>query len=206
MTPLHPSVRPAWRFRRMHPGEMNVDPIEGEFSSTEALGSLADALARKAIQNSLDARQPHTPVRVRIAFAGASAALSGEVRERYLDGLMSHVAAARSGSGSPPRPDERLNYVVIEDFGTRGLQGDPRQSEDDELAALSARNDFYYFWRNVGRSRKGASDLGRWGSARRCSPRPRAIQLFFETSDLVCVGPARSSPYDGALSVFPFRL
>jgi len=38
----------------MHPGEMNVDPIEGEFFSTEALGSLADALVREAIQSSLD--------------------------------------------------------------------------------------------------------------------------------------------------------
>lgn len=179
MTPLRPSVRPAWRFRRMHPGEMNVDPIEGEFFSTEALGSLADALVREAIQNSLDARRPHTPVRVRIAFAGASAALSGESRERYLDGLMPHVAAGRSGSGPPLGPDERLSFVVVEDFGTRGLQGNPRQSEDDELAALSARNDFYYFWRNVGRSRKGASDLGRWGLGKTVFAAASRASAFF---------------------------
>jgi len=177
MTALPPGVRPAWRFRRMHPGEMNVDPIEGEFFSTETLGSLADALVREAIQNSLDARRPRTPVRVRIAFAGASAALSGEVRERYLDGLMPHVAAARSGSG--PGPDERLSFVAVEDFGTRGLQGDPCQSEDDELAALSARNDFYYFWRNVGRSRKGASDLGRWGLGKTVFAAASRASAFF---------------------------
>ncbi len=35
---------------------MSIDPIEEEFFSTEALGSLADALVREAIQNSLDAR------------------------------------------------------------------------------------------------------------------------------------------------------
>lgn len=50
------TIPPEWRFRRMQPGEMNIDPIEGEFFSTEALGSLADALVREAIQNSLDAR------------------------------------------------------------------------------------------------------------------------------------------------------
>jgi len=47
---------PQWQFRRMHPGEMNIDPIESEFFSTEALESLADALVREAIQNSLGAR------------------------------------------------------------------------------------------------------------------------------------------------------
>ncbi len=39
-------------------GEINVDPIEGEFFSTEVLGSLPDALVREAIQNSLDAGIP----------------------------------------------------------------------------------------------------------------------------------------------------
>ena len=44
-----------WRFRRMLPGEMNIDPIESEFFSTEALDSMSDALVRESIQNSLDA-------------------------------------------------------------------------------------------------------------------------------------------------------
>ncbi len=170
---------PAWRFRRMHPGEMNVDPIEGEFFSTEALGSLADALVREAIQNSLDARRSGTPARVRIAFSGASAALGGARRERYLDGLMPHVAAGRNGTGQMLATDAPLEFVVVEDFGTRGLQGDPRQSEDDELAALSARNDFYYFWRNVGRSRKGASDLGRWGLGKTVFAAASRVSAFF---------------------------
>ena len=46
---------PGWRFRRMQAGEMNIDPIEAEFFSTETLDSLADALVREAIQNALDA-------------------------------------------------------------------------------------------------------------------------------------------------------
>jgi hypothetical protein len=44
----------------MHAGEMNIDPIDSAFFSTEALDSLADALVREAIQNSLDARAPGT--------------------------------------------------------------------------------------------------------------------------------------------------
>jgi hypothetical protein len=162
----------------MHPGEMNVDPIEGEFFSTEALGSLADALVREAIQNSLDARRPGTSAHVRVAFSGSAGALAGE-RERYLDGLMPHVAAGRNGSGSRLRPDERLDFVVVEDFGTRGLQGDPRQSEDDEIGASAFRNDFYYFWRNVGRSRKSASDLGRWGLGKTVFAAASRASAFF---------------------------
>ena len=46
---------PQWRFREMQPGEINVDPIEGEFFTTEAIGSITDALVREAVQNSLDA-------------------------------------------------------------------------------------------------------------------------------------------------------
>ena len=145
----------------MHPGEMNVDPIEGEFFSTEALGSLADALVREAIQNSLDARLTGMPVRMRIGFSSPG---GGEhSRMDYFDGLLPHVAAARERSDGVPRADTPIDFVVVEDFGTRGLQGDPRQSEDEEIAATAFRNDFYYFWRNVGRSRKAASDLGRWG-------------------------------------------
>ena len=163
----------------MHPGEMNVDPIEGEFFSTEALGSLADALVREAIQNSLDARRPGTPARVRIAFSGPTQALTGERRERYLDGLLPHVLAGQSECAAGIASGERLDFVVVEDFGTRGLQGDPRQSEDDELAALAARNDFYYFWRNVGRSRKSASDLGRWGLGKTVFAAASRASAFF---------------------------
>ncbi|HEY1437858.1 MAG TPA: hypothetical protein VGG82_10205 [Casimicrobiaceae bacterium] len=158
---------------------MNVDPIEGEFFSTEALGSLADAVVREAIQNSLDARRPGTPARVRIAFSGSAAALTGERRERYLDALMRHVAASRNGGDRAFGSDAPLDFVVIEDFGTRGLQGDPRQSEDEEIGAAPSRNDFYYFWRNVGRSRKGSSELGRWGLGKTVFAAASRASAFF---------------------------
>jgi hypothetical protein len=58
------SRTPHWRFRAMQPGEMNVDPIEGEFFTTEALKSVTDALVRESIQNSLDAAAGREPVTV----------------------------------------------------------------------------------------------------------------------------------------------
>lgn len=163
----------------MHPGEMNIDPIESEFFSTEVLGSLADALVREAIQNSLDARAGGEPARVRFAFSSPAAMLEGDQAERYLAGLREHLAADRAGIAQPPPPGEPLSFLVLEDFGTRGLQGDPGQSEDEEIGAAGVRNDFYYFWRNVGRSRKQSSDLGRWGLGKTVFPAASRINAFF---------------------------
>ncbi|MBI2318114.1 MAG: hypothetical protein HYY28_14870 [Betaproteobacteria bacterium] len=170
---------PSWRFRRMQPGEMNIDPIEGEFFSTEALGSLADALVREAIQNSLDARAPGLRARVRIVFPPPAAMLSGARRDRYLAGLWPHLTADRSGLAELPSSDRPLGFVLFEDFGTRGLQGSPEQSEDEEPDAGTSRNDFYYFWRNVGRSRKSASELGRWGLGKTVFPAASQLNAFF---------------------------
>ena len=170
---------PSWHFRRMQPGEMNIDPIEAEFFSTEALGSLADAFIREAIQNSLDARQPGSPARVRIAFPRPDQMLADESKLRYMTGLWPHLAADRTGLTQIPSPDEPLGFVVFEDYGTRGLQGDPSQSEDEEIAPGRVRNDFYYFWRNVGRSRKQSSDLGRWGLGKTVFPASSRVNAFF---------------------------
>jgi hypothetical protein len=170
-----------WRFRRMQPGEMNIDPIESEFFSTEALDSLSDALVREAIQNSLDARRRDVQVRVRIAFLPPAEAARGDVEARYLTGLSRHLGA--SGSGLRGLPDAPLDLLVIEDFGTRGLQGDPAQSEDEDLASSPSRNDFYFFWRNVGRSGKSAAELGRWGLGKTVFPAASRINAFFALTE-----------------------
>jgi hypothetical protein len=209
---------PEWKFRRMQPGEMNIDPIEAEFFSTEALGSLADALVREAVQNSLDARRPGETLGVRVLFPAAEASLRGARRAAYLEGLAPHLRASRSGISAEalPGPEEPLSFVVIEDFGTRGLQGDPAQSEDDDRAEPAAasedgegagpvaaseegegaepvagsedggcdasatrRNDFFFFWRNIGRSRKQAAELGRWGLGKTVFQAASRINSFF---------------------------
>lgn len=166
----------------MHPGEMNIDPIEAEFFSTEALGSLADALVREAIQNSLDARRPGEKLVLRIYFPRPDDYLTGERRDGYLTGLSEHLRASRSGLSLDALPEaaEPLSFLTIEDFGTRGLQGDPAQSEDLEIEDPGAtRNDFFFFWRNVGRSRKHAAELGRWGLGKTVFQAASRINSFF---------------------------
>ena len=135
----------------MQAGEMNIDPIEAEFFSTEALESLADALVREAIQNSLDARRTGEKLRVRISFPSAANHLIGDRKNQYLSGLASHLHGSRSGLNIDllPSMTEPLSFIAVEDFGTRGLQGDPRQSEDADVETQNgARNDFFFFWKN----------------------------------------------------------
>jgi hypothetical protein len=143
---------PSWHFREMDRGEINVDPVHDEFFKAQ---DLADALVREAIQNSLDARRGNSKVHVRFRFAVDDHALPTEAAARYLDGLNEHLPAGTNLPGSMP-------FLSVEDTGTRGLTGNP--GEDPELDdTRGARNDFYYFWRNVGRSGKGELDRGRWG-------------------------------------------
>ncbi|NMC21375.1 MAG: hypothetical protein GYA33_13265 [Thermogutta sp.] len=59
-------------------------------------------------------------------------------------------------------PQLQEGFLVCEDFGTRGLGGDPLLARDPDPAG-NEREDFFWFWRNIGRSGKTGDDLGRWG-------------------------------------------
>ncbi|MDP2863526.1 MAG: hypothetical protein Q8N95_12100 [Desulfobacterales bacterium] len=141
------SLLPEWRFRKMQPGEINIDPIEEEFFTTEALGSITDALVREAIQNSLDARNGSGPVTVRFDLQKISLQDQPAIAERYFSRLGDHLQAKQSGLQDVPSFNPEMDCLLIEDFGTRGLQGDENQYDDaDDNGKL---NDFYYFWRNI---------------------------------------------------------
>lgn len=144
----------------MDPGEVHVDPVHDEFFKMQ---DLADALVRESVQNSLDARRPRATVRVRFRFGVGPDALSSEAARHYFQGLREHLDAVSDSIHSAiPAEDESVPYLLIEDFGTRGLTGDPNIDPELESDA-GTKNDFFYFWRNVGRSSKGEVDRGRWG-------------------------------------------
>jgi hypothetical protein len=163
----------------MQPGEINVDPIEGEFFTTEAIGSITDALVREAVQNSLDAARGQEPVTVRFSFYSRPNPTfdTRVIRKRYIDGLALHLKAKHAGLQDMPSPAEPINYLLVEDYGTRGLQGDI--SQYDDLDDDFKKNDFYYFWRNIGRTRKEATDLGRWGLGKTVFQAASRINSFF---------------------------
>ena len=166
-----------WRFRVMGRGEINQDPVQDDYFNTAALDSYSDALVREAIQNSLDAKVKDSddPVRVRITFPDDSSLPRAEDAERYLESLWSHIEAT-DVINEIPETNGKVPFLLFEDFGTRGLVGEPERHEDPDEGELA---DFFYFWRNVGRGKKQGEERGRWGLGKTMFPASSLIHAFF---------------------------
>lgn len=129
------------------------------------------ALVRETIQNSLDARlSPVQPVRVRFGFV----TVGPRDYLPYLYGLIPHLEATLRERGLPDF-SQPLKFLIVEDFNTRGLTGDPSVDTDEQ----AEDNDFYYFWRNVGRTEKREDVRGRWGLGKAVFHKVSRINTFF---------------------------
>lgn len=150
-------MAPAWRFAQRDPMAKQRDPVQGEFFNTESIRTVAAALVREAVQNSLDAATG--PVaQVRFFLSGDDGALGGHVAAPYFDGLWDHIDA--SDADAAQLRDEPCRFLTVEDFGTSGLTGDPGQTTEPTSETV---NNFFYFVRAEGKSGKSGSDRGRWG-------------------------------------------
>ena len=203
-----------WQFRPMSRAEINQESMEREFFQEEPINV---RLAREVIQNSLDAasdkalgqpRGSSGPVRVRFSLAGVQNPLSEERAQAYFVGLEPHLKAI------PDLEDEivsRLDgnslvaggvpYLVIEDDRTIGLNGNWEQFDDSpELSAEG--NDFYWFFRNVGRSGKRASDNGSWGLGKWVFPDASKVSAYIAVTrrsrddDVLLMGQAVLNKHD----------
>ena len=162
-----------WQFRKKVRAEMNQDPMQREFFEGEPINT---RLVRESIQNSLDAGIAHVspggedqPVRVRFSLAGIHHPLPPHRAERYFIDLAPHIdaipeldAAIRVDAAHNDLTRDGVHFIVVEDAGTVGLQGDYKQDKDSE-SKRADNNHFYWFFRNVGRSGKGDTDNGSWG-------------------------------------------
>ena len=170
-----------WTFRRMSRGEVNRETMEWEFFEDE---DRVTRLVRESIQNSLDATGagangvPGT-TRVRFSLTGIDRPLPAHRAESYLDGLGAHVAAVQdleiADLNSLVAESKGMPYIVIEDQGTVGLEGDHLQYDDSQA---TEGNHFYWFFRNVGRSGKGENSNGSWGLGKWVFPDSSKIGSF----------------------------
>lgn len=166
-----------WRFKQLTPNDTLQNASHLEFFHNEALQSTVDALAREDIQNRLDARgRNEARVEVRYRFCGPVVADS---HQQWFQGLDGHLAAPQIAEelGLTPSLKQPLTWLVIEDFGTTGLEGDPAQFQDS--ASGNQRNDFFWFIRNVGRSGKKGGDRGRWGLGKIVYPAASQVRSIF---------------------------
>ena len=109
---------PSWNFEAARARSRNVDPAEDLFF--ESLPPLG-AVIRESTQNSLDASDDGSMVKMRIAVNTGKNAMNADIAKKYFTGLFKHLKASRIRTPDVNLP---MNYVVVEDFGTKGLEGD----------------------------------------------------------------------------------
>jgi hypothetical protein len=166
-----------WHFRKKTAGEKIRNPIQGEFFAQDAIAGPAQALVRESVQNSLDAASGAGPVRVRMTLGVGPDALAPEAVEGLFRGAWPHFLAPGNGLYAPPPPESQCAFLAIEDFGTNGLTGDPRQCDPD--LDSSGRNPFFLFFRAEGLSGKAGTELGRWGVGKFVFPRSSLVSTHF---------------------------
>jgi hypothetical protein len=155
-----------WIFEKLAGGAVRRDPNETQLFKTEQTeeGEYAgtDALVREILQNSMDASTGQGPVRIRLALHPAGDLPPRARLSHYFHRLEPGLKYREIGFAADGVPRLQEGFLVCEDFGTRGLGGDPLLARDPDPSGTN-REDFFWFWRNIGRSGKTGDDLGRWG-------------------------------------------
>ena len=155
-----------WHFGQVSPDEKEQDVTQRDQFNNDAIG-LAEALVREALQNSTDANTGEGAVTVRFrteTLTGRDAARIGAL----LRPLVPHLEAA--GWSTEALTEDRINLLLIEDFGTTGLTGS---------VAHRDRGNFYNFWRRLGGSNKRGNKGGRWGLGKLVFSSASRIGAFF---------------------------
>ena len=157
---------PQWVFAKLDPAAVRRDPNESQLFKDDQAGENeyagTDALVREILQNAMDAGTRDEPVRVRLAIHSESEGPSAARKASYFRRLESPLSSRQVGFNSKGHPELSGGFMVIEDFGTRGLGGDPLRSNAPDPDS-GVKEDFFWFWRNIGLSGKTGDDLGRWG-------------------------------------------
>jgi len=148
--------------------------LNAEYFKTDHIENIVSAFIRESIQNSLDATSGGTTkVVIRLGKKNIN-----EFDRSLFDALSEHIRANESGIPEKEKNALRsnFNYIVFEDFNTTGLGGDV---EYKSSILPTEENDFYYFFRNDGRSGKTTKKLGKWGIGKTVFPAISFLNMFW---------------------------
>ena len=156
-------------FRMIRDDEVEKPPTQRDQFNNDDV-ELVDALVRESLQNSLDAAaNDHDPIRVRFSLhEPQEASLKALLPYLNLDQLQARLSACELNSESIEFMTPKL--LVIEDFGTTGLEGSWNSKDN---------NPFCDFWRRMGKSHKGGKSLGRWGLGKLVFSSSSHARIFF---------------------------
>jgi hypothetical protein len=172
----------SWLHRKKKRTDNTQDPTEKAFFSNEIVGNISNALTREGNQNVLDEiKNERRPTRVRIFLSGEKYAIDSKVHSVFLKGLIPHLRAENNGIIKSELPDLNgsMRYLLFEDFNTKGLEGDPMETEFDSVKDQDKPHNFYFFWRAYGRSGKLAGKMGSWGVGKSVFPALSMINSFW---------------------------
>jgi hypothetical protein len=158
---------PDWTFEERDPRYIEQELTQrDQFNNDEV--TLAEAIVREVIQNSADAAlEPSSPVKVRFSIHEIAAAEIKQFRQQFAE-LRSHLLACKINTWEIEEKKPRI--LVIEDFATKGLTGDPGSLDD---------GNFHSFWRRHGKSGKSGRAGGRWGLGKLVYSTSSDIRCFF---------------------------
>lgn len=161
---------PDWNFEERNPRYIEQELTQrDQFNNDEV--TLAEAIVREVIQNSADAALDltpgATPVKVRFSIHEVSPADTAQFREQFQT-LRPHLSACKIPVWEIDEKKPRI--LVIEDFATRGLTGEP---------GLLDGGNFHSFWRRHGKSGKSGRAGGRWGLGKLVYSTSSDIRCFF---------------------------
>lgn len=139
-----------WEFKKLQRGDQERNPHESEFFRVK---DPSEVIVREFIQNSLDARKTNKSIKVTFLFGD----IEKEKFKNFTCDLDRHLKACKLFPES--LKNRNINYLVIEDFGTTGLDG---LTFEDGFRPEKKSN-FYNFWWCEGKSLKKGIEAGRWG-------------------------------------------
>lgn len=168
---MPPKTSPAWRFRVLAPSQKHVGPTHREHLAT---GGVVEPLVREAIQNSLDATAEGKPTKVALTLGEVDSTLAAP----FLASLGPHLrATAHILPDGLPDPLAPIQFLAVEDFNTRGLEGDFRLHE--ETHADGSKNHFFRFWHLIGQYTGEVKRRGSWGVGKVVFANASRIRTFF---------------------------
>ncbi|MDI6732677.1 MAG: hypothetical protein QME51_02150 [Planctomycetota bacterium] len=158
-----------WQFSELRPGQPERDPHETEFFKED---KAVDALVRESIQNSLDAKLPQSDnIRVRFTLFP----IIGKKKDNYFKEIENHYAICKFPDESLKNTIGRPHFLLIEDFGTTGLDGKIcREKPGEEI-----KSNYYSFWWQEGISEKDRVSAGRWGLGKTVFPMCSGLRAFW---------------------------
>lgn len=160
-----------WHFLKLREEGVGMDPIHDNFFVQDT-ANLAESLVRETLQNSLDARLDEaTQVRVRFSLNTVPGAKKA-VFKKYISEIIPHLAAAKPNLADTCNSTAEAQFLVIEDFGTKGLLGDTVSNRD-------IKSGFSNFWRHVGKTEKGSGKGGAFGIGKVVIPMSSSACTFF---------------------------